>query len=203
MSIRTEQLGAWSGEFGKQYTERNQISWEARKPHFEGIIKGLSLDSVLEVGCNRGHNLVALQSIVGEGTALVGIEPNAYALGLARASTSAVGFLSGTALDLPFKDGVFDLVFTCGVLIHIALADLPKAMAEIHRVSRRYVLAVEYFAEQETPIRYRGNENLLWKRDFAKHYLTQFPDLTVVRTGYLPEFDRCHWWLFEKTGAAR
>ena len=75
MSIRTDQLGAWSGEFGKQYTERNQISWEARKPHFEGIVKGLSLGSVLEVGCNRGHNLVALQSIVGEGTARVGIEP--------------------------------------------------------------------------------------------------------------------------------
>ena len=31
-------------------------------------------------------------------------------------------------------------------MIHIAPADLPKAMAEIYRVSKRYIVAIEYDA---------------------------------------------------------
>ena len=92
-------------------------------------------------------------------------------------------------------------MFTAGVLIHISLEDLTAALAEIYRVSGRYILAIEYFAQEETAIHYRGKDDLLWKRNFLKHYQTQFPDLTVIRSGYWgPEdgFDRAHWWLFEK-----
>ena len=87
------------------------------------------------------------------------------------------------------------------MLIHIALPDLPSALAEIYRVSNQYILCIEYFAPEESEINYRGNTNLLWKRDFKQQYLAQFPDLTVVREGYWsPEegFDRANWWLFSK-----
>jgi ubiquinone/menaquinone biosynthesis C-methylase UbiE len=109
--------------------------------------------------------------------------------------------LRGHAFDLPFEDGYFDLAFTAGVLIQIALADLPRALSEIHRVSGRFILAIEYFAERETAISYRGHEDLLWKRDFLKHYQMQFPALSLLRTGYWDRehgFDRTHWWLLEK-----
>lgn len=109
--------------------------------------------------------------------------------------------LYGNGFDLPFSDACFDLVFTSGVLVHVPLESLPLVMSEIYRVSRRYILAIEYFAEEETIIDYRGYDDLLWKRDTLNHYRQQFSDLTLLRSGSVgPEasFDSAPWWLLEK-----
>lgn len=198
---QTQQLETWSGEFGTAYTDRNIADLAKRTQAFREIIQDLPITRVLEVGCNRGHNLVAFSEIIGESAEVCGIEPNPYALRTARASSDRISALKGTAFELPFRDGYFDLVFTAGVLIHISLADLPRAISEIVRTSRRYVLALEYFAEEETTIPYRGSNDLLWKRNFLAHYQTQFPELKLVRSGYYDQeqgFDRTHWWLLEK-----
>lgn len=196
-----QQLDVWRGDFGRAYTDRNIEDWNLRLPAFREMLEGLTLPRVLEVGCNRGHNLVALSELLGDSSEVVGVEPNPYAQQLARTFSSKVGVLQGNVFDLPFKDGFFDLAFTAGVLIHIPLADLPRALAEIYRVSRRYVLAMEYFAEEETPIPYQGRTDLLWKRNFFAQYQTQFPDLRLVREGFYGKdrgFDRTTWWLLEK-----
>ncbi len=196
-----DQLKVWESDFGVAYTDRNQADWRARVPVFQEILAGLPIASALEIGCNRGHNLVALTEVLGPEADVVGIEPNQYARETARASSAKIGVLRGHAYDLPFRDNRFDLTFTAGVLIHIPLADLPVALREIHRVSRRYILAVEYFAEEETVIPYHGHAQLLWKRDFPAHYRALWPDLKILRTGYLEnvaDFDRQHWWLLEK-----
>lgn len=200
----TDQLEMWQNSFGNDYTDRNNIDWQTRLPAFRHILDGLDIKRVLEVGCNKGHNLIALDHLFGDGIDIVGIEPNKHALYLARSATSKVSFLYGTVFDIPFKDRYFDLVFTAGVLIHIPLDSLAVALSEIYRVSNQYILAIEYFAEKETTVHYRGYANLLFKRDFFSHYQSQFPDLKLVRNGYLaPEdgFDRCHWWLFEKASS--
>jgi len=208
----TRQLEAWQGEFGTAYTERNVIDWRIRLPAFRQMLEGLPIRRVLEVGCNRGHNLLALAEIVGQvpersgvdshaTSEIVGIDPNRHALEAARATSPFVAALQGHALELPFKDGYFDLAFTAGVLIHIPVTDLPLALTEICRVSRRYVLAIEYFAEEETVIPYRCHTDLLWKRNFLGHFRTHCPELALSRSGYWgPEsgFDRTHWWLLEK-----
>ena len=88
------------------------------------------------------------------------------------------------------------------MLIHIPLCDLEKALRQIYRVSGKYVLAIEYFAEKETEIHYRDLTDHLWKRNFLEHYQKLFPDLKLIRSGFLDEetsFDKCHWWLMEKT----
>ena len=199
--MNPEQLKAWQGEFGQAYTDRNVEDWQKKLPAFREILAGQEVRRVLEVGCNRGHNLVALSHVLGEDAVIAGVEPNRYAQRIARASSDRITVIEGNAFDLPFKDGSFDLVFTAAVLIHVSLADLPGALAEIHRVSRRYILAMEYFAEEETIIPYRGHDDLLWKRNFLKHYQTQFPGLKVIREGYLSiedGWDRQTWWLLEK-----
>jgi spore coat polysaccharide biosynthesis protein SpsF len=195
------ELDAWKGDFGATYTDRNVIEWQARQPGWREVLQGLTVQSVLEIGCNRGHNLVAISDLLGEQADVVGIEPNRHAQRVARGSSDRIAVLNGDAFALPFKDRTFDLVFTAGVLIHIALARLPAALAEIHRVSRRYIVALEYFAEEETSIPYRGRDDLLWKRNFLKHYQEQFPELVLVRSGYFGAeqgFDRTHWWVLEK-----
>jgi pseudaminic acid biosynthesis-associated methylase len=200
------QLKTWQGDFGRAYTERNAVDWRTLVPAFRQMVGGLSLQRVLEVGCNRGHNLIALAEILGEKVEAVGIEPNQHALQVARGFSPRIGVLSGHALDLPFKEGYFDLTFTCGVLIHIPLPDLSEALREMYRVTRQYLLSIEYFAEEETPLTYRGQADLLWKRDFLRHWLSQFPGLHLVRNGYWgleDGFDRTHWWLLEKPADAK
>ena len=199
------QLDAWKGDFGDAYTERNPVDWRNRVKMFEPVLARIRPASVLEIGCNRGHNLGALHSVLGDGAELVAVEPNQRARAIARSQNPHAAILAGNALDLPFKDGTFELVFTSGVLIHVSLADLPRAMDEIHRTARRYILAVEYFAESETPIPYRGRGDLLWKRNFRKHYLDRFPHLTVIGEGYADasaDSDGSDWWLFEKPRSA-
>ena len=64
----THQLGVWKGEFGKAYTDRNVIDWHTRFPAFQQMLDGLPIKRVLEVGCNRGHNLAALVEVLGGGS---------------------------------------------------------------------------------------------------------------------------------------
>jgi pseudaminic acid biosynthesis-associated methylase len=199
----TRQLQEWQGEFGNEYVRRNQIDWQDRLPAFQHMLHGLSPDRVLEVGCNRGHNLVALSKFL-EDADLVGVEPNQYALEIARAAIPQIGILQGNIFDIPFKNNYFDCVFTSGVLIHISLKDLPSALAEIYRVSKRYILAIEYFSEEEEVIQYRGKDELLWKRNFLKHYQSQFQDLALIQSGYWEaeyNYEKTHWWLMEKSSA--
>jgi len=197
----TNQLGTWQGAFGSAYTDRNTADPRHLVAAFRTMLGGLGVASVLEVGCNRGHNLTALHQLLAERSEVVGVEPNPYALSLAQALPH-VGAVAGHAADLPFPDAAFDLVFTAGVLIHVPPVELDASLAEIHRVARRYVLAVEYFAEDDTPVAYRDlDEDHLWKRDFRAHYQRLFAELEVVRSGYWGRedgFDRCHWWLLEK-----
>jgi SAM-dependent methyltransferase len=41
---------------------------------------------------------------------------------------------------LPFRNSRFDVVFSCEVLEHIPFKDLPKALSELRRVSKKYVI---------------------------------------------------------------
>ena len=202
MDDGTRQVETWAGEFGRAYTDRNIGDPELRADAFTELLGGLELGSILEVGCNRGQNLAA----VGRGSTarLVGVDVNPYALDLARREAPVAEYVEAQAAELPFPDASFDLVFTVGVLIHVSPESLARVLAEIVRVSARFVLAAEYFAESEEVVHYRGRDDLLWRRDFHAAYLGVEPRLALVRSGYLgPErgFDRCHWWLLEKPGA--
>ena len=196
--MQTEQLKQWSGEFGNRYVERNPVVWESVVEYFSPMLAGLELSRVLEVGCNRGHNLKAIQSILNE-VSIFGVEPNHAALKIAREAYPGFSLIEGNMFDIPLKDNFCDLVISSGVLIHIAGQDLPQAIDELYRVSRRYILAVEYFSEElEETVHYHGSQNLCWKRNFPVHFQKAYPDLTIVKQGYFENFDRSHYWVFEK-----
>ena len=138
---------------------------------------------ILEVGTNLGNQLLLLQKMGFEN--LYGIEIQTYAVEMAKYRTKDINILWGSALDIPFKDGFFDLVFTSGVLIHIHTNDVTQAMKEIYRCSNRYVWGLEYYADELTKFEdYRGQQDLLWKENFSKRYLDLFPDLTLLKEEY-------------------
>lgn len=182
----------WDGEFGDSYTARNRVDWEARIPFWEDVLDRTGARKVVEYGCNAGWNLRALRA-ASEGASLVGVDVNRKAL----FETAAAGF---QAIQHDIRDPIGfasrrDLAFTAGVLIHIPPEDLNRAMRNIAASSTRWVLAVEYEAEQEEMVPYRGHDDALWRRPFGELY--EAIGLTLVATFPAPGFDDCTAWLLK------
>jgi hypothetical protein len=59
------------------------------------------------------------------------------------------GYLRAPGEALPFHDGSFDLVLSLDSLEHVAPAARPRYLAELVRVSRRYVLVLAPFASPD------------------------------------------------------
>jgi pseudaminic acid biosynthesis-associated methylase len=195
----TPQLALWRSEFGADYTDRNDVEKPERIATWKGILEGISVERAVEVGCNIGWNLRYLRACgVGD---VWGVEPQRYAIERARARTPELTMVPGTAFDLPFKNGWFDLSFTSGVLIHISPTDLPRALDELYRVTSRYLVVIEYDHQEEVEIAYRGNAHALWKRDHGRIIAERFPDLVLKKRGFLDAsvgYDDCTFHLFEK-----
>ena len=195
--MKTAQLEHWRSDFGRAYTDRNWLTPDAldalyrrnygigRRELNQRFLAKVPRDArILEVGCNEGNQLCALREMGFQN--LYGIEIQDYALRKARARLEDAQLALATAFEIPYPDGFFDLVFTSGVLIHVAPADLPKALREIHRCAGGFIWGLEYYSPQPMEVTYRGHERLLWKMDYARLYLELFDDLEPVRVEQLP-----------------
>lgn len=181
-------LDVMDEEFWDKYTDRQPRTDTAA--HLKELLQPWlpQIRSVLEVGCNRGDNLEAFDGIVR------GTEPNAHA----RRQALHAGYMvfPDRADKLKFGTASFDLVFTMGVLIHIPPEELDESLRGIHRISGRFILAVEYDAPSPIPVDYRGVRAGIWKRPYGHEYLSRFKDITPVKMGAF--MDDCKFWLFEK-----
>jgi len=188
----TDQMQAWMGEFGQEYTDRNALAIEQMEAHYEktyGLnrtdlnrryLEEIDRSSrILEVGSNIGIQLALLQNI--GFTNLYGIELQSYAVELSKSRTHNINIIQGSAFDIPFKDKYFDLVFTSGLLIHIHPSNISEVMNEIYRCTNRYIWGLEHYATKDEEIVYRGRKNLLWNVDCKKFYLDLFDDLESVK----------------------
>jgi pseudaminic acid biosynthesis-associated methylase len=208
----TPQQQFWKGNFGKGYLERNLFtpvqldkSYRSKYGVTRGAMNKEFLDSlprnirILEVGANYGMQLQSLQKM--GFTNLYGVELAPEVADFGRKTVRGINLIEGNALDLPFKDGYFDLVFTSGVLIHIAPKDRAKAMKEIYRCSNKYIWGFEYFAKKSQEIVYRGNKDRLWKTNFPALFQKQFPKLKLVKQrlyNYKGETNEDVMYLFKK-----
>lgn len=195
MMSLTPQMKVWAGEFGKAYTDRNSSTPEELDQLYINRygISRTELNSkflsdvsdidhsirILEVGANIGTQLSLLQ--LSAFSSLWGIELQWYAVELSKQRTQHINILQGSAFDLPFKDGYFDLVFTSGVLIHIDPKNISNIIQEIYRCTRKYIWGFEYWSERYTEVAYREHQDLLWKADYAKLYQQKFSDLVLVK----------------------
>lgn len=203
-----EVVDSWRGSFGDEYTERNRMTaehlracivmWSRILPCFAGDTPR----SAVELGCNIGINLRALQQITD--MELYGVEPNEKA----RCAVIESGLLpQGRALEghgaaIPMDSGAVDLAFTRGVLIHVDPKQLGAVADELHRVSRKYIVLAEYFSVEPEERVYRGHAGLLFKRDFGGFFLDRFPGLTLVDYGFFwrraTGLDDLTWWALRK-----
>ena len=196
-AAETAQTEVWKGEFGRSYSDRNTFDMQSldllyrknygitRTQINKNFLEGLpSTSSFLEVGCNTGNQLLLLQQM--GFLNLSGIELQPYALEIARSRTKNISLTQGSALAIPHGEGIFDVVFTSGVLIHIAPHDLARAMDEIHRCAKTYIWGMEYYAPNLTEVNYRDQSGLLWKTDYAARYLERFKDLELIQEQRIP-----------------
>jgi len=208
MSGRTNTIDDWGGDFGDDYIERNlpdaervaqrEAMWKAILPAMAPEMPG----SIVEIGANVGINLRALRNLTD--SELFALEPNRKARGILRSDgvVPESNILTGTGSHIELGENAVDLAFTSGVLIHVPPEELPGVYKEMHRVSRRYLLSIEYFAAEPEGKRYRGRDGLLFKRDFGALWLDLFPDLKIVDYGFFwrpaTGLDNLTWWLFRK-----
>jgi pseudaminic acid biosynthesis-associated methylase len=196
----TKQLEKWTGGFGQKYTERNRSSLSAMERLYRrnfGVTRAEMNRQflgrlnrsirVLEVGCNVGNQLLCLQKMGFNN--LYGIDPQDYAVELAKKRLSGIQVIKGNIFDIPFKDRFFDLVFTSGVLIHISPRDIKKALEEIYRCSRKYIWGYEYYSEKYEEIPYREEKNLLWKGNFVEIYKSLAPNIRIAKLQLLKYLD--------------
>jgi len=192
MQKTNRQLEKWTGGFGQEYTERNRSSLSAmeklNKRYFGVTRTEMNRQflgrfdrsmRILEVGCNIGNQLLCLQRMGFDN--LYGIEPQDYAVEMAKKRAKGIQIIKGNIFDIPFKDGYFDLVFTSGVLIHISPKNIKKALKEIYRCSRKYIWGYEYYSEKYEEIPYRGEKNLLWKGNFVEIYKSLAPNIKIAK----------------------
>ena len=200
---KTEQENFWAGAFGTEYSRRNSFDFEGWNAWYlenfgkskEAInhefLTDLPRDArILEVGCNVGQQLHCLQRM--GFTNLYGVELQPSAVEECHRRFPDLNVIVGSGFDLPFKDAFFDLVFTNGVLIHIAPDHLPKIMSEVYRCTGKYIWGFEYYSETVKEIPYRGNRNVLWKANYRKMYLDAFSLLAEAKVVDYPYISEAH-----------
>lgn len=161
-----------------------------------------NVSSVLELGCNIGINLQALKGLLPKAQ-LAAVEINVKAYEYVRTSKPWVDIRNQSLLqgDLNIKA---DLVFTSGVLIHIAPASLARAYESMYESSNKYIAVCEYYNPTPVEVEYRGYKKRLFKRDFAGDLMDKYPDLSLLDYGFIyrrdPNFslDDPTWFLLQK-----
>ena len=203
MTYKTKQENFWTGEFGLNYIDRNssepllysKVAMWARM-----LQAANNVNSIRELGCNIGLNLVALKRLQPT-LKLSGYEINEEAA--KQASDFNVAEIKQGSILEKIKDAKVDLTFTACVLIHINPDCLDDVYRNLVEGSNRYVLVAEYYNPAPTKVTYRGHEDRLFKRDFAgdliENYGMKLVDYGFVykRDNWAPQ-DDITWFLLEK-----
>lgn len=186
----------WSSTFGNAYHDRNRVDFRARIPFWQSAIEFCTPASVFELGCGPGWNLRAIHAC-SPNTMLHGADVNAQAVNEARAAGLEAQHIGAHGIAGLYPAGSMDLVATAGCLIHIPPADLERTMRDLIDLAGRFVLAIEYDAEEETEVEYQGKKGMLWKRPFGKLYEAMGLRLLSV-VDKAEGFDDCTAYVLEK-----
>lgn len=108
-------------------------SFHDPEPIADQILASCGGGPLLDVGCGMG---LLVRTLLRRGVDARGVD--IAPAPVAEADRLAPGrFAVGSILELPFEDGAFDTVISTDCLEHVAEADVPRALRELARVTRR------------------------------------------------------------------
>jgi pseudaminic acid biosynthesis-associated methylase len=205
MNYKTPQEEFWAGKFGDEYIERN-ISEEylaSNLSFFSKTFRQISKPtSLIEFGANVGMNLRAIKNLFPK-IKLGGIEINKSASKELSNFIGEENVFNGSIFDFKTVEK-YEVSLIKGVLIHINPEMLPVVYENLYQTSSKYILIAEYYNPSPVVVKYRGNEDRLFKRDFAGEMLDKFDDLRLVDYGFIYKRDNSFpqddvtWFLLEK-----
>jgi ubiquinone biosynthesis O-methyltransferase len=133
LSIYDASADWWGGKTRWLRTLQNLVP--ARFAFFDPIVGDWRGEAVLDLGCGGGFMAVALTE---RGAAVTGIDRSEAAIAAARRHAEAneleIDYRVCSGENLPFANGVFDIVVCVDVLEHVE--DLSQVFFEIRRVLR-------------------------------------------------------------------
>ncbi len=140
---------SYNKEFWDKYADENEARYnEEFAKYTRDLATSLRCTSVLEIGCGTGIDL----RLFPDTFQIHGIDLNDNALDIAKEKFSIANFKKGDITDLPFEDSSIDFVFTHQLLNYLDDDTLEKGVAEMYRVSRKYIMNCEKFEETEKQI---------------------------------------------------
>ena len=146
--MRNRSTKQWS-----EWWKNRKIDWGVnyldtyKHPHrdlLSEILKTFKWNSLLEVGCGAGANLVNILAHF-KNKQIGGIDINADAIKLAKKTFEGAFLKVGSVEDIMMSDNSVDTILSDMCLIYVDKPD--KAIQEIRRVSRNYILFCEFHSE--------------------------------------------------------
>lgn len=108
-------------------------SFRDPEPIVGEILRALGTGRILDVGCGMG---LLVRTLLAHGADAYGLDVSATAVAHANA-LAPDRFRTGSILALPWPDDHFDVVVSTDCMEHLHEHDVPRALAELHRVARR------------------------------------------------------------------
>jgi ubiquinone/menaquinone biosynthesis C-methylase UbiE len=140
---------------------------------------------ILEIGVGSGLNLPLYES----GARVVGLDPSAKLLSMAREATAnrgqSIELIEGSAESLPLPDHEFDTVVTTWTMCSIP--NLPKALDEVRRVLKadgRLVFAEHGRAPEARVAGWQNALTPVWKRIGGGCHLNRPIDQLIAAAGF-------------------
>ena len=173
------------------YQERvlpHLIQASMKQEHFEPYrrrVTAAARGKVLEIGVGSGLNL----PLYAAGTEVVGLDPSAKLLSMAREATvdrtRSIELIEGSAESMPLPDHAFDAVVTTWTMCSIP--DVAGALSEIRRVLKaegRLIFAEHGLAPSEGVVRWQNALTPVWKRIGGGCHLNRPIDQLIANNGF-------------------
>jgi arsenite methyltransferase len=148
---------------------------------------------VLDVGVGPGFLAAEMAAEIGAGGRVCGIDLSDSMLAIAAArpvgpNAAIVELARGSAEEIPYDDGSFDVVVTTQVLEYVS--DVPRALVEIHRVLKPGGRALILDTDWDSLVWHSPDEELMsrvlvaWAEHLADPHLPRTLGRSLARAGF-------------------
>lgn len=119
--------------------------WAEQEQAIVDLLRSLSFESVLDVGCGPGR-LASLIRGINPSATYTGIDVSRDVLRLAEVRWPGAEFYQTTLAGFRPKGRKWDLVIASELLMHVPPADLDRAIQRLREMSSRHVVTLDWTA---------------------------------------------------------